>query len=73
MSAVNQSSKQTLNEETLSEEKNYIENFYLLKKTVRERKDSSPSPELILAKITPIKYNKIQQLDLNEGSEGFYS
>lgn len=28
-------------------------NVYLLKKTVRERKDSSPSPELILAKITP--------------------
>lgn len=26
---------------------------YLLKKTVRERKDSSPSPELTLAKITP--------------------
>lgn len=28
---------------------------YLLKKTVNERKDSSPSPELILAKITPTK------------------
>lgn len=26
---------------------------YLLKKTVRERKDSSPSPELMLAKTTP--------------------
>lgn len=26
---------------------------YLLKKTVSERKDNSPSPELMLAKITP--------------------
>lgn len=28
---------------------------YLLKKTVSERKDSSPSPELMLAKITPTR------------------
>lgn len=32
-------------------------NVYLLKKTVRERKDSSPSPELALAKTTPVKKN----------------
>lgn len=28
---------------------------YLLKKTVSERKDSSPSPELMLAKMTPTR------------------
>lgn len=40
----------------ISTSRKYIQtNIYLLKKTERARKDSSPSPELKLANITPIK------------------
>ena len=33
---------------------------HLLKKTVRERKESSPRPELTLAKITPERHDSIR-------------
>lgn len=38
---------------------------YLLKKTVNERKDSSPSPELMLAKITPTRATEDREASKN--------